>query len=445
MNKNVRIILIAVVVLVVLAIVAKKAGWIGKEESTVVETETSFRTDIVEIVSASGKIQPELEVKISPEVSGEIIELNIQEGDAVSKGQLLVRINPDIYEAAVNRTEAGVNSTRSSVAQSMAQLLETEKIHQRNESLFKKGAISQQEFDASLRAFQVAKLGVESAEFQLKSAEANLKEAKDNLNRTTIYSPTSGTVSMLNVEAGERVVGTAQMAGTELLRVADLSQMEVLVEVNENDIVRVELNDTASIEVDAFLGEKFKGVVTQIANSANLSAAGVDQVTNFEVKVRVLPSSYKHLVKGNGSISPLRPGMTASVEIETDKKGNILVVPIQSVTLRGDTSSADLSARERRKKAQESGEDSDEEYEVVFVNVDGTAELRVVETGIQDDKNIQILRGLDEGEEVIKGPYSAVSKTLKAGEEVSIEGEEPKKRRRGRPGKDDSEEDSSED
>jgi HlyD family secretion protein len=416
MNKTVRIIIIVAVLLVIALIVARKKGWIGKEESTEVETERTFRTEIVEIVSASGKIQPELEVKISPEVSGEIIELPIIEGDAVEKGQLLVRINPDIYQAAVSRTEASVNASKAGVAQSKAQLIEFEKIHKRNESLFKKGAISQQEFDASLRGFQVAELTVESAEFQLKSAQANLKEARDNLNRTTIYSPNHGTVSMLNVEQGERVVGTAQMAGTELLRVADLSQMEVLVEVNENDIVRVEMNDTALIEVDAFLGEKFIGVVTQIANSANLSATGVDQVTNFEVKVRILPESYKHLLGKNKSVSPLRPGMTASVEIQTERRRNILVAPIQSVTLRSDTSSAQLSARERRELAKESGKD--EEYEVVFVVEDGKTNIRVVKTGIQDDKYIQILRGLKDGDEVVTGPYSAVSKTLRAGEKV---------------------------
>ena len=382
------------------------------------EVAESFRTDIIEIVTASGKIQPELEVKISPEVSGEIVALDIQEGDAVTEGQLLLRINPDIYEAAVNRTQAAVNSTRSSVAQAKAQFLELEKNHKRNEGLFAKGAISQQEFDASLRAFQVAQLGVESSEFQLKSAEANLKEARDNLNRTTIYSPTSGTVSMLNVEAGERVVGTAQMAGTELLRVADLTQMEVLVEVNENDIVRVALNDTARIEVDAFLGEQFKGVVTQIANSANLMAAGVDQVTNFEVKVRILPESYAHLNSVGSIISPLRPGMTASVEIETDKQAQILVVPIQAVTLRNDTASG-RSARERRE-----GADKADEMEVVFLEKNGIARIQAVETGIQDDKNIHITSGLEDGQTIIIGPYSAVSKTLNSGDAVTAKSAE---------------------
>lgn len=430
MNKTLRNVLIILVVAVIGLIIARKQGWIGKDDSTVVETEKAFKTEIVEIVSASGKIQPELEVKISPEVSGEIIDLPIQEGDAVVQGQLLVRINPDIYLAAVSRTEAAVNASRSGVAQSKAQLLEAEKIHKRNEELFKKGAISQQEFDASLRGLQVAQLSVESAEFQLKSAEANLKEARDNLNRTTIYSPTNGTVSMLNVEKGERVVGTAQMAGTELLRVADLSQMEVLVEVNENDIVRVELNDTATIEVDAFLGEKFKGVVTQIANSANLSATGVDQVTNFEVKVRILPESYAHLVKGDGAVSPLRPGMTASVEIQTERQRNILAVPIQAVTLRADTSSSKLSFRERRELEKEK---EGEEFEVVFVLENNKAVVKVVKTGIQDDKYIQILKGLEEGAEIITGPYSAVSKTLTSGDVVRVEGDEPQRSRRGKP------------
>lgn len=421
-NKTLRIVLIATALLIVLLVVAKKSGWIGKESTTEVEVAESFRTDIIEIVTASGKIQPELEVKISPEVSGEIVALDIQEGDAVTEGQLLLRINPDIYEAAVNRTQAAVNSTRSSVAQAKAQFLELEKNHKRNEGLFTKGAISQQEFDASLRAFQVAQLGVESSEFQLKSAQANLKEARDNLNRTTIYSPTSGTVSMLNVEAGERVVGTAQMAGTELLRVADLTQMEVLVEVNENDIVRVALNDTARIEVDAFLGEQFKGVVTQIANSANLMAAGVDQVTNFEVKVRILPESYAHLSPKGSSISPLRPGMTASVEIETDKQAQILVVPIQAVTLRDDTASG-RSARERREES-----DRADEMEVVFLEKNGIARIQVVETGIQDDKNIHITSGLEDGQTIIIGPYSAVSKTLNSGDAVTAKSAEGSKK-----------------
>ena len=421
-NKTLRIVLIATALLIVLLVVAKKSGWIGKESTTEVEVAESFRTDIIEIVTASGKIQPELEVKISPEVSGEIVALDIQEGDAVTEGQLLLRINPDIYEAAVNRTQAAVNSTRSSVAQAKAQFLELEKNHKRNEGLFTKGAISQQEFDASLRAFQVAQLGVESSEFQLKSAQANLKEARDNLNRTTIYSPTSGTVSMLNVEAGERVVGTAQMAGTELLRVADLTQMEVLVEVNENDIVRVALNDTARIEVDAFLGEQFKGVVTQIANSANLMAAGVDQVTNFEVKVRILPESYAHLSPKGSSISPLRPGMTASVEIETDKQAQILVVPIQAVTLRDDTASG-RSARERREES-----DRADEMEVVFLEKNGVARIQVVETGIQDDKNIHITSGLEDGQTIIIGPYSAVSKTLNSGDAVTAKSAEGSKK-----------------
>lgn len=421
-NKTLRIVLIVTALLIVLLVVAKKSGWIGKESTTEVEVAESFRTDIIEIVTASGKIQPELEVKISPEVSGEIVALDIQEGDAVTEGQLLLRINPDIYEAAVNRTQAAVNSTRSSVAQAKAQFLELEKNHKRNEGLFTKGAISQQEFDASLRAFQVAQLGVESSEFQLKSAQANLKEARDNLNRTTIYSPTSGTVSMLNVEAGERVVGTAQMAGTELLRVADLTQMEVLVEVNENDIVRVALNDTARIEVDAFLGEQFKGVVTQIANSANLMAAGVDQVTNFEVKVRILPESYAHLSPKGSSISPLRPGMTASVEIETDKQAQILVVPIQAVTLRDDTASG-RSARERREES-----DRADEMEVVFLEKNGIARIQVVETGIQDDKNIHITSGLEDGQTIIIGPYSAVSKTLNSGDAVTAKSAEGSKK-----------------
>ncbi|MCR9154935.1 MAG: efflux RND transporter periplasmic adaptor subunit [Croceimicrobium sp.] len=412
-----KIILGVIVLLIILLVVAKQAGWINKDEGMSVDLGTVERATITETVVASGKIQPEVEVKISAEVSGEIIELPFKEGASVMKGDLLVKINPDLFLAAVNRSNAAVNTSKAALASAKAQFIEAERSFNRNKSLHKDGVISDADFDAIKRAYQVAELGVESAKYQLQSAEATLQEARDNLARTTIYAPMDGTISMLNSEVGERVVGTAQMSGTEILRVANLDLMEVLVEVNENDIIQVELGDTAIIEVDAYLNEEFKGAVTEIANSANLNGTSIDQVTNFEVKVRILKSSYEQLMK-DASISPFRPGMTASLDILTDRQSNVIAVPIQAVTTRADTS--DLPAY-KRKKASEV--DDDDIFEIVFVHLDGKAELRVVKTGIQDDENIVILSGLEEGEEIITGPWSAVSKDLRPGSKVKAKDE----------------------
>ncbi|KAB2813773.1 efflux RND transporter periplasmic adaptor subunit [Phaeocystidibacter luteus] len=377
----------------------------GKNSNAIsVETgEVSVRT-IVETVSASGKIQPEVEVKISPEVSGEIIALPIEEGQTVEAGDLLVSINPDLYRAAVNRSRAAVNSARAGKSQAEAQFVEAEKSYNRSKSLFEQNVISQAEWDAAQRAFRVAELGVESAEFQLQSAEATYKEAQDNLKRTTIVAPVSGTISALNIELGERVVGTAQMAGTELMRIANLNDMEVLVEVNENDIVKVGLNDTATIEVDAYLGKKFTGVVTEIANSAKIDGMTADQVTNFEVKVRILRESYVD----ESETQPFRPGMTASVDIRTNRKAGIITVPIEAVTVRDDTVS--MSAAEKIKAKVD--DSKDDPYEVVFVPDGRKSRLVVVTTGIQDETHIEILTGLEEGQTIITGPYEAVSKSL---------------------------------
>lgn len=415
MNRRVIIIIVVVVLLLVALIVARKKGAIGGKSATEVEVTEVMRTDIVETVIASGKIQPEVEVKISSEVSGEIIELPIQEGDEVKKGDLLIRINPDIYLAAVNRAQAAMNSANSNLSTSRAQLKEAQRSFERSKKLYEQKVISDAEWDAAQRMYEVTQLGVENAKFQLASAQAGYREASDNLKRTTIYAPNDGTVSVLNSEIGERVVGTAQMAGTEIARIADLENMEVLVEVNENDIIRVAINDTAIIEVDAYLDEEFKGIVTEIANSAQLQGVSADQVTNFEVKVRILQDSYQHLTK-EGEKSPFRPGMTASVEIITEREKDVLSVPIEAVTTRADTTSEVKSFRARKEKEKASG--ADESYEVVFVMNNGKADLRVVSTGIQDDKNIQILSGLEDGEEIISGPYSVVSKKLNNGEEV---------------------------
>jgi len=408
MSKSLKIIIAIVIVLVLVLVLAKKQGWIGSTPGIEVEIGKVEKTSITETVIASGKIQPEVEVNISAEVSGEIIELPITEGMAVKKGDLLIKINPDIFLAALNRSGASVNTAKASLSSAKAQAIEAANNFKRNKQLHDQAVISDAEFDAAKRQNEVAKLSVESAQYQLVSAQATLQEAKDNLDRTSIYAPMDGTISMLNSEVGERVVGTAQMTGTEILRIANLQMMEVLVEVNENDIIRVEVGDTALVEVDAYLDKEFKGIVSEIANSARLQGTTIDQVTNFEVKVRIMTSSYKNLLKED-EVTPFRPGMTASLEILTDRQTGVLAVPIQAVTTRSDTSSSESGYSTKK------FEDKDELFEVVFVSVNGKAELRVVKTGIQNDENIVITKGLSEGDEIIIGPYSAVSKQLANG------------------------------
>ena len=414
MKINLKVIIPIAIVLIGGLIVAKKKGWIDtNNDAVVIEMGFVHQRTVVESVTASGKIQPEIEVNMSPEVSGEIIEVNVVDGQYVKSGEVLVKINPDLYESAITRSRAAVNSAKTVLAQSDAALIETKKLWERSQNLFEKGAISQQEFDAAQRSITVAELQKESSKYALQSAKANLDEAFKNLKRTTIIAPISGTVTQLNVELGERVVGTATMTGTEMLRIAELDTMEVLVEVNENDIVKLVSGDTALIEIDAYLGDSFKGVVSEIANSAKLAmGASADQVTNFEVKIRVLNSSYAHLVETYGK-NPFRPGMTATVEIITNKVRDALVVPIQAVTVRKDTST-------RASSYDEIYGDGDESFEVVFLPIDGNAKLRVVKSGIQDDEYI-IIEGLDDSTEVITGPYSAVSRLLKDGAAVKTQ------------------------
>ena len=413
MKLNLKIVIPIAVVVIGALVVAKKKGWIGGGADTVtVETGYAHRRTVVESVTASGKIQPEVEVKMSPEVSGEIIEVNVVDGQQVSEGDVLVKINPDLYESAITRARAAVNSGKAGLAQSSVALAGAKKLWARNKVLFEKGAISEQEYDAAQRAISVAELQEESAKYQLQSAEANLDEAYKNLKRTTIIAPIDGTVTQLDVELGERVVGTATMTGTEMLRIADLNTMEVLVEVNENDIVKITKGDTALIEVDAFLGNSFRGVVSEIANSAKLAlGASPDQVTNFEVKIRMLNSSFAVLEPNYGK-NPFRPGMTATVEIITNKVRDALVVPIQAVTVRSDTSSNAVSYE------RVLSEDVDESFEVVFTPDGMKAGLLVVESGIQDDEFI-IVTGVEDSTAVITGPYSAVSRNLKRGARIS--------------------------
>lgn len=407
MKKKTLFIIIGIALaLILLLIVGKKAGWFGKTGNfKEVEITKIEPINIIETVSATGKIQPEIEVKLSSEVSGEIIELPVVEGQAVEKGDLLVRVNPDIYQSNVNRAQAGLETSRANYAQAQASLKQAEANYSRNKSLFDKGVISKAEWDRVVSEYEVAQANKESAYYNMQSTSATVKEAQDNLGRTNIYAPMSGTISKLDAELGERVVGTQQMAGTEILRVANLTNMEVEVDVNENDIVKVQVGDSTIVEVDAYLGKEFKGIVTEISNSAD-AALTTDQVTNFKVKVRILEESYKDLLEGKAdNYSPFRPGMTATVDIITNRKDNIIGVPISAIVIKDDTTAT---------------ESTDQKYEAVFLKEGTKAELRRVSTGIQDDSNIEITEGLTEGETVITGPYNTVTKSLKEGDDVEV-------------------------
>ena len=393
-GRLMRIFGISFFVLGLFLAIAKSAGWISSEKGISIQTTIISKKTIIETVSASGKIQPEVEVKISPDVSGEIVQLYIMEGDKVEKGELLLKIKPDTYQSMLERSNAALNTSRSALAKAKAQLIESEANFNRNKTLYTNGTISQSEFEKIQASYTVAQLNVEDGQYSVSSAKASLREAQENLNRTNIYAPISGTISRLNVELGERVVGTAQMAGTELLRLANLSLMEVAVEVNENDINSVSLGDTTLIEVDAYLGQKYKGLVSEIANSANVTGASADQVTNFEVKVRIIDNVN------------FRPGMTATVDIQSQRAKDVFALPIQAVTTRKDTAGGD------------------EKLECVFEYKDGEAHMIIVKTGIQDDEFIQILSGVTDSLEIIKGPYSAVSRLIEDGSLVLKEGGE---------------------
>lgn len=412
-KKTLIIIGVIAVTLIVVLIAGKKAGWFGSsgniKEVEITEIEP---IQIVETVSATGKIQPELEVKLSSEVSGEIIELPVVEGQLVEKGDLLVRINPDIYQSSLQRSRAGLQNVRANYAQAEANLKEAKANYDRNKTLFDKGVISKAEWDRAVAAYEVAEAAKNAAYYSMQSASATVTEATDNLARTSIFSPMRGTISKLAVELGERVVGTQQMAGTEIMRVANLANMEVEVDVNENDIVKVSVNDSTIVEVDAYLKREFKGVVTEISNSA-IEGLTADQVTNFKVKVKILKSSYEDLLEGKPeNYSPFRPGMTATVDIITRKRDNVIGVPISAIVIRNDTTS-----NPEEKPAVSA---SDKKFETVFVKDGNQAKLRVVTTGIQDNRNIEIVSGLNKGETVITGPYNTVTKSLKDGDEVQV-------------------------
>jgi HlyD family secretion protein len=406
--------------LVVLLVVLKKSGFIGESELiTEVETAKANEITIIETVSATGKIQPEIEVKISSEVSGEIIALPVKEGQVVKKGQLLVKINPDLYTSGYNRTVSNLSVSKSGLSQADASFKEAKANYERNKTLFEKGIISKSDWDKAIASFEVAKANKESSYYNVQSANATVKEAKDNLGRTTIYAPADGTISMLNVELGERVLGTQQMTGTEILRVANLDNMEVEVDVNENDIVKINVGDSANVEVDAYLKKEFKGVVTSISNSAS-SATTADQVTNFKVKVRILKESYMDLLEGKpATFSPFRPGMTATVDIITKRKEKVIGVPISSVVIKSDTTAVkSYLVEDENDKTVKSK--SDKKYECVFVKVGDKAKIKIVKTGIQDDSNIEIISGLNKGDVIITGPYVTVSKNLNSGDKVKL-------------------------
>ena len=429
-KKGIYIFLGIAIGLIILLIVLSKTGVIGnKNKGKEVETAAVNEITIIETVSATGKIQPETEIKISSEVSGEIIELPIKEGQLVKKGDLLVRINPDLYTSSLNRSVAGLSNTKAGLSQAEATFKEAQANYNRNKTLFEKGIISKSEWDRVVATFEGAQAAKQAAYYGVKSAAATVTEAKDNLGRTTIYAPADGTVSLLSVELGERVLGTQQMTGTEILRVANLNNMEVEVDVNENDIVKVSVGDSTNIEVDAYLKKEFKGVVTSISNSAS-NAVTADQVTNFKVKVRILKESYLDLIEGKPeNYSPFRPGMTATVDIITKRKEKVIAVPISAVVMKSDTlssSKVDVKPEEQSDNAEVLVQKVDKKLECVFVKDGDKAKIRIIKTGIQDDSNIEVIQGLKKGDVVIVGPYTTVTKDLNSGDLVFVKSKEEK-------------------
>ncbi len=437
-KKLLLIIGIVAVVLIIVLAVGKKQGWFGNEGYLKVAVEKGINREIVEIITANGKIQPETEVAISPDVSGEIVELVVKEGDEIKKGQYLLKIKPEAYQMARNRSEASLNNSKARLKQAEAQLELATLDYDRNSRLYSEKAISESEFQQSQANYSTSLSEKEAAEFMVQSAKATLNEADESLSKTSIYAPMDGTVSSLSAELGERVVGTSMMSGTEIMRIADLSRMEVEVEVNENDIVRVSDRDTALIEVDAYPDIRFKGVVSEIPVSANTTGVTTDQVTNFRVKILLLPESYANKVSESNPY-PLRPGMSATADIQTDRKSGIYSIPIQSVTTRLDTTGVSKEEASKQQRTDEISSDgtvtsttetlaskatSDEPIVVVFVVKDGKAWLKPVKTGIQDNNYIEITEGLDPEEEVVIAPYSAISRQLKNDLNVEVVSEE---------------------
>ncbi len=443
MNKKLAWIIGILVLVIVVLIAFKKTGIIGKDEGLKITAESASKKTIIETVNASGKIYPEIEVKVSPDISGEIVELNVEEGDSVRKGQVLARIYADIYNTQRDQASAGVSQMEAQVMNSTAQLGslkatmdQAEVTYNRQKQLLDDKVISRAEFEQADQAFktsraqyQAALAGIRGTQASVQSARAQLSRANKDVSRATLVAPMDGIVSLLAVKKGERVVGTAQMAGTEMLRVANMDLIEVRVDVGENDIPKVHLGDSAIVEVDAYNKKKFKGLVTKIASS-NTSAAlsqsgGSTDVTNYKVHIRLLPESYADLLTNRqGKAFPFRPGMNASADIQTKTHPSALSVPINAVTTRNKNSDKQPS-KESREGSNDNNDNStgadDEIEEVVFVvQKDMTVKKVKVRTDIQDINNIEVLAGLKEGDMVVTGPYSVVSKTLKEGDKVKI-------------------------
>jgi len=440
-NKVIYYLIGAIVLLIAVFAIGSAMGWIGKPKEIEVELAKAKRVTIVEKVSASGTVQPVTEVKIAPEVSGEIIELLIEEGDSVKRGNPLVKIRPDIWQSQLERAEASLSQQRANMEQSKSNLLRaqatlarTEAEFKRNKTLYEEKVISDADWQLAKQNFEVAKNDVNSAEqqveaskFIIRSSQASLSEAQETYRKTSVLAPMDGVVSKLIVKNGERVVGTATMTGTEMLRIADLHKMEVRVDVNENDIVRVHLGDTAIIDVDAYStqNKEFRGVVTLIANTAK-DKTSTDAITEFEVRILILSTSYADLVKA-GNRFPFRPGMTASVDIMTQRKANALSVPLAAVTTRnpnapqegeGGPPKDERNNNNNKQNADKKPATGKADKTVIFVNDKGTAKMVEVTTGISDYDNIEIVSGIGDSTEVVTGPFLAVSKRLKDGEKI---------------------------
>ena len=404
--KRKHIITITVLVLLVV-FTGTCSGWFSKNEGIKVAVEKPTKRTIVEMIPANGKIQPVTEVKLSPDVSGEIVELNVREGDKVERGQLLLKIKPDIYVSLRDQAVASLNTNKARLAQAEARHTQAELTYKRNKTLYDQQAITQAEFENIQSEYNVAIKEVEASRFNVNNAQASLQKAEEDLSKTTVFAPMSGTVSLLSVEQGERVLGTVQMAGTEMLRIANLNAMEVLVDVNENDIIRVKMSDTAVVEIDAYPDRKFKGIVTQIANSAkNLTAVTTDQVTNFEVRVLLLPTDEEI----QGAAPPkFLPGMSASVSIQTRVVNDVISLPIQAITTRTDLQVKDSTGNT----------DSNISSMVFVVQADQTVKAVEVSTGLQDNSYIEV-SGISDTVNVVTAPYNAISKILHNGSLVKI-------------------------
>lgn len=447
MNKKLKWIIISLVALIVILVVLKKSGALGKEEGTKVTAEKATKKTIVETVSASGKLFPEVEVKLSPDISGEIVALNVEEGDSVRKGQVLARIYGDIYAtqrdqaaAIVNQQQAQVANASASLGALQAQLDQAEKTYNMQKELYDEKVISRNEFNTADAAYKTAvanlnaaKQGIKGSEASVQSARAGLAKANKDISLATLVSPMDGVISLLSVKKGERVVGSSMMAGTEMMRIADMSKIEVRVDVGENDIPKVHLGDSATIEVDAFSGRKFTGLVTQIASSNNgaasqnaLSTSSTD-VTNYKVYIRLNPDSYKDLINTTKKKNfPFKPGMSASADIQTKTRENVLSIPINAVTTRekndstGNNNTVTKTENNQADVADINYGDSDLDEVVFILQADGTVKKEIVKTGIQDINSIEVLDGLKGGDEVITGPYDVVSKTLKSKDKVKV-------------------------